>query len=120
LRRNIAAAALALSPLALAPVAISQAGGAKPVKKTVRVGDNFFAPDKLNVPTGSKITWRWPSQAGDTHDVKLRSGPKGVKRFHSELAASEYRYSRTLKTPGKYRIICTIHQGMDMTIRVTR
>lgn len=118
MRRNIAAATLALGALVLAPVAISQAGAAKPVKKTVKVGDNFFAPDALKVPKGSKITWRWPKYPGDVHDVKLRSGPKGVKRFHSQLAASGYSFARTLTKPGKYVVICTIHAEMKMTIRV--
>jgi len=116
----MAGAALALGALALAPVAVSQAVGAKQVKKTVKVGDNFFAPDSLKVPVGSKITWRWPKNPGDVHDVKLRRGPKGVKKFHSQLAASEYSFARTLKKPGKYLIVCTIHEEMDMTIKVTR
>lgn len=120
MRRNIAAAALALSALALAPVAMTQAGSAKPVKKTIKVGDNFFAPDSLKVPKGSKVTWRWPKDPGDVHDVKLRSGPKGVKKFHSDLAASDYSFARTLKKPGKYFLVCTFHEEMDMTIRVTK
>jgi plastocyanin len=118
LRRKNAAAALALGALALAPVAVSQAGAAKPVKKTVKVRDNFFAPDSLKVPQGSKITWRWPRYPGDVHDVKLRSGPKGVKKFHSQLAASGYSYAKTLKKAGKYTFICTIHEEMKMSIRV--
>jgi plastocyanin len=120
LRRNIAAAALALAALVLAPAGISQALGAKQVKKTVRVGDNFFAPDSLRVPEGSKITWRWPKNPGDVHDVKLRSGPKGVKKFHSLPTASGYSFARTLTKRGKYLLVCTFHEGMDMTITVTR
>ena len=111
-------AGLAVAALALTPAAA--AAGHRPVKKTVKIGDNFFAPDHLKVPKGSKITWRWPSYAGDVHDVKLRKGPRGVKRFHSTLAASDYRFSRTLTKPGKYLVVCTIHAEMRMTIRVTR
>ena len=118
MRRNIAAAGLALGALALAPVAISQA--AKPVKKTIKVRDNFFGPDALKVPKGSKITWRWPKNPGDVHDVKLRTAPKGVKRFHSLPTASGYSFSKTLKKPGKYFLVCTFHEEMDMTIRVTK
>jgi plastocyanin len=118
LSRKIAAAGLALGALALAPVALSQA--AKPVKKTVKVGDNFFAPDALKVPKDSKITWRWPKNPGDVHDVKLRSGPKGVKRFHSLPTASDYSFAKTLTKPGKYYLVCTFHEQMDMTIRVTK
>lgn len=99
---------------ALAPVA------AKPVKRTVRVGDNFFAPESLRVPRNSTITWRWPSTPGDVHDVALRARPKGVKRFKSELSASDYSFRRKLVKPGKYSIVCTIHAEMRMTIRVRR
>ena len=38
----------------------------------------------------------------------LRSGPKGVKKFHSHLAATDYSFTQTLKTPGLYKIICTM------------
>ena len=118
MRKATVAGALALSALALAPAAISQAGAAKPKAKVVKIGDNFFAPDSVKVAKGTKVIWRWPSDAGDTHDVKLRSGPKGVKKFKSDYAASDYRFARTLKKPGKYVVICTLHQGMTMTIRV--
>jgi plastocyanin len=118
LRRTTAAGALVLSALALAPAAISQAGAAK--SKTIKIGDNFFAPDSTKVAKGTKMIWRWPKYPGDVHDVKLRSGPKGVKKFHSDLAASDYSFARTLKKPGKYVVICTIHEEMKMTIRVKR
>jgi plastocyanin len=118
-RRTTAAGALLLSALALAPAAISHAGAAK--SKTIKIGDNFFAPDATKVAKGTKVVWRWPSVAGDTHDVKLRSGPKGVKKFHSDYAASDFSFARTLKKPGKYVVICTLHADvMRMTIRVKR
>jgi plastocyanin len=43
-----------------------------------------------------------------------------VRRFHSEPASSGYTYKRTLKVRGTYRIVCTLHEEMKMTIRVTR
>jgi plastocyanin len=119
LRSKTAAAALTLAALTVAPVAISHAG-AKPKPKTVKIGDNFFAPETLKVAKNTKIVWKWPTNPGDVHDVKLKKGPKGVKKFHSEFASSEYRFARTLKTPGKYNIICSIHSGMRMTITVKR
>jgi plastocyanin len=119
LRRNIAATAVALGALVVAPA--SPAVGFKVAKKkTVEVGDNFFAPDSLKVAKNTKITWRWPKNPGDVHDVYLRKGPKGVKKFHSAQAASGYSFSRTLKKPGKYSVICTIHEEMKMTIRVKK
>jgi plastocyanin len=120
LRRNIAATAVALGALLVAPIAVSQAVGAKSAKKTVKIGDNFFSPDSMKVAKSTKVTWRWPKNPGDVHDVKLRSGPKGVKKFRSQIAAGGYSFARTLKQPGKYVVICTFHEEMKMTIRVKR
>jgi plastocyanin len=101
--------------------AAADAGRRAPERKTVQVGDNFFAPDRLTVHRGAKVTWKWPDVAGDVHDVRLQSGPKGVRRFQSEPASSGYRYRRTLRKPGTYRIICTFHVlDMKMKIKVRR
>jgi plastocyanin len=91
-------------------------------KKTVRVYDNYFLPDSLSVRRGRTVVWRWPGadEAGDVHDVKLRSGPKGVKKFQSEAASTDYSFRRRLRRPGRYRIVCTFHQEMKMSIRVRR
>ena len=114
--KRIIVAGAALLVLALAPAT----GAAGPVKKTVYVGDYFLTPERLSVPKGSTITWRWPSAPGDLHDIYSQSRPKGVKRFRSKLAASDYRYRRTLTTPGRYVVICTLHPQMRQTIRVRR
>jgi len=61
--------------LAAAPAAVGATP--KPQKKTVKVLDNYFTPAKLTVNRSSTITWRWPDDAGDTHDVVLTKGPPG-------------------------------------------
>ena len=90
--------------------------------KTVTLGDDYFAPTTLKVKRGTKVTWRWPGfdQGGDVHDVKLRKGPKGVKKFHSESASTDYTFKRKLTVPGTYRIVCTLHREMRMTVRVRK
>jgi plastocyanin len=95
---------------------------AKPKRKTIRIGDNYFLPDTVKVKRGTTVKWKWPGfdQAGDVHDVKLKSGPKGVKKFHSEAASTDYTFKRRLRKPGKYKIVCTLHEEMRMTIRVRR
>lgn len=93
---------------------------ATPVKRTVKIGDNFYAPIKLTVPKGSTITWKWPTDTGDTHDVHLGKGPSGVKKFESEIAAAGYSYKRKLTVAGKYHIVCTLHEEMTMDIVVRR
>jgi plastocyanin len=122
-RRKTLVAGAALAVLALAPAAISEAGSDKPVRKTIKVGDFYFAPERLSVPVNSRVQWKWPSVPGDLHDVKLTRTPKGVKRFQSQLAASDYKYPRKpkkLTVPGRYVVICTLHPQMTTTIRVRR
>jgi plastocyanin len=109
--------------LMLAGVALLlSAAPAQAGKKTVRIYDNYFLPDSLTVKRGTVVVWRWPGadEAGDVHDVKLKSGPKGAKKFHSEAAATDFSFRRRLKVPGRYRIVCTLHEEMTMKIRVRR
>jgi plastocyanin len=87
--------------------------------KTVKVGDYFLSPGKLTVSHGTKVTWKWLASNGDTHDVKLKKGPKGVKKFHSGYASTDYTYAKKLRKPGKYTVICTLHpNSMHQTITV--
>lgn len=88
--------------------------------RTVSVNDNWFGPSKLRVHAGDRVRWRWSADAADVHDVALRSGPRGVRRFHSEPLAAGQSFSQRLRRPGRYRIVCTFHQDMTMTITVTR
>ena len=117
---------LAVATAGLAPVAVvgTAAGSTskkkKVVRKTIRIGDNFYAPTTVRVRAGTRVTWRWPEDTGDTHDVKLGKGPKKVKKFHSEEAGSGYSFSRTLTVPGTYKIICTLHADMRGTIVVKK
>ena len=91
-------------------------------KKTVTLGDNYYAPTTLKVKRGTHVTWRWPGfdQGGDVHDVKLKKGPKGVKKFHSEAASTDYSFKRKLTVAGTYKLICTLHEEMKMTVKVTK
>jgi plastocyanin len=108
--------------LAIAGAAIlaAPATAAAPKPRTVKIADNYYAPAKLSVKRGTRVIWRWPAEAGDVHDVKLKSGPKGVRRFKSEPASAGYSFRRTLKVPGRYRIVCTLHEEMTMTVTVTK
>jgi plastocyanin len=93
---------------------------AAPATKTIDVGDNYYAPKTVTVKRNTTVTWRWPSfeEAGDVHDVKLGSGPKGVKKFQSESASTDYTYKRKLTVAGTYKLVCTLHDDMKMTIKV--
>jgi plastocyanin len=84
--------------------------------KTVSVGDNFFKAKSLTVKKGTKVTWKWTGM--NPHNVTVTSGPS---KFHSKTQSSGT-FAETLKKPGTYKIVCTIHQalGMTMTIKVTK
>jgi plastocyanin len=113
--------ALALvAGVALCSAAPASAGA--PRKRTVRVGDNYFLPATLTVKPRTTVVWRWPGYeaSGQVHDVELAKGPKGVKRFHSDPAASDYSFRRKLTVVGRYRLVCTYHEDMTMTIKVKR
>ena len=99
---------------------ISAAPAHGAARKTVSVGDNYFTSQNLTVKRGTKITWRWPGyeESGDVHDVGLMKGPKGVRKFRSEAASTEYSYSRKLSVPGTYRLGCSLHHEMRMTVKV--
>jgi plastocyanin len=94
----------------------------KPKGKTVRIYDNYYLADDITVKRNAVVTWRWPGfdEAGDVHDVKLKSRPRDAKKFQSEPAATDYTFKRKLTVPGRYRIVCTLHEEMTMRIRVRR
>jgi plastocyanin len=106
---------------ALAVIPAARVAGATtkpPPDKKVTVGDDYFKPLKMKVPRGTRIVWKWLPVNGNTHDVKLKKGPKGVKKFHSDPAAADFTYKRRLKVKGTYSIICTFHENMVQTITV--
>ena len=110
---SVAAGSLAL--------AFAGAGGALGASsKVVKVGDDYYSPTKLTVKKGTKVRWTWLADNADSHDVRLKSGPKGVKKFKSELAASDYSFSKKLTVPGTYKIYCQLHSTMRQTIVVKR
>jgi plastocyanin len=106
---------------ALLVVGVAPAYGAASTK-TVKVGDNFYLPKTVTVNRGTTVTWKWPGydEAGDVHDVKLKTGPKGVKKFQSEAASTDYSFKRKLTVAGTYKLICTLHEEMTMTIKVRK
>ena len=84
--------------------------------KTVKVGDNFFVRSSNNatvsVRRGTTVVWKWTGSA--PHNVTVTSGPK---KFHSRTQ-TKGTFKATPHTKGTYRIVCTIHAGMKMTLKV--
>jgi plastocyanin len=118
--RKIALVALAATGVA-AGVLPAQAGSANPKKRTVLVRDYYFTPPKMTVPRNTVVVWKWPAGGGDAHDVVLKKGPKGAKKFASEVFLADERFPQKLTVPGRYSIICTLHENdMQQTIVVAK
>ena len=99
----LAAAAFACAALAVPALAAT---------KTVTVGDDFFRAKSLKVKKGTTVRWRWTGKS--PHNVAVTSGPQ---RFRSKVQTSGT-FSKRLTKTGRYRIVCTIHPGMEQTITV--
>ncbi len=111
------AAAVAVAALG----AVATGATREPVHKRVKVGDNFFSPAKLTIPRRSTVKWVWLAENGDTHDVKLARAPKGVKRFQSDPATTDYEFGpRRFRVPGKYLVICTYHRQIMRQLIVVK
>ena len=98
--------------VALAAVAGAVAIPAFGATRTVSVKDNFFSPKSVSIKRGTTVVWRWRGTA--PHNVTVTSGPK---KFHSRTQ-TKGSFKATPHTKGTYRIVCTIHAGMSMTLKV--
>ena len=104
----------------VATAALPAQAGTAPRKK-VAIYDNFYLPQKLSrIKPGTIVAWKWPDDTGDVHDVKLKEKPKKAKRFWSPPASVGFTYKQKLTVPGKYHIICTLHEEMEMNITVRK
>lgn len=113
-------AALAATTVALPVQGVAAATKKKPTLK-VGVFDNYYSPiPKKALKKGTTVRWTWDPSTIDVHDVALKSGPKGVKKFHSDPLAGGLSYSKSLTKPGTYKFICTFHTEMKMTLRVAK
>ncbi len=102
----------ALSALAAAALLGVAAPSVESASRTVRITDNAFSPSSTSVRRGDTVTWRWTGRAA--HNVVVKSGPV---RFQSSLKRSGT-FKRRLTRRGTYSIVCTIHSGMAMKVRV--
>ena len=79
--------------------------------RSVTVGDNFFKPTTLTVSKGTTVRWVW--KGSSIHNVTRSRGP-AFKKCGNRSSGS---CSRTLRSAGTYRLLCTIH-GFRMKIVV--
>jgi plastocyanin len=85
-------------------------------RRSVEVDDNYFvregSPPTVRVKRNDTVVWVW--EGSNPHNVTVTSGPA---RFNSRTQSSGT-YRRKVTRRGSYGIVCTIHAGMAMRLRV--
>ena len=102
--------AVAIGALATLPVSAQTYPAAGPKTVKVKVGDNYFKPKKVTVVIGDTVNFVWIGTA--IHDIKVKKGPQ---KFESDKQASG-KFKQVVLEPGKYKIVCTLHPGMEMKL----
>lgn len=76
----------------------------------VEMGDDYFAPDEINVTVGATVTWQI-SQGENNHDVVSTDS---LFRSNSPMSRGVDMFTFTFTRPGEYRYVCSYHipQGM--------
>lgn len=101
-----------VAPGATATTSAPAAGRAR-----VEVGDNFFKPERLEVPVGTRVTWR--NEGRILHNVVPVKG----KAWGTRSLVAGKSYSYRFRKPGTYAYYCTFHgsptSGQRGTVVVT-
>ena len=74
--------------------------------KRIRVDDNVFSPKSLTVKKGTKLNFRWVGDA--PHNVKGAGINIGIRTSGR----------KTVRAKRSGTLVCTIHPGMRMKLRV--
>jgi plastocyanin len=110
---------LLASVLVLAALGIVASQAFAATSRSVKIGDNYFvAKGKVRtvvVKKGTRVRWH---DTGALHNVVVTRGP--VKFRSNGYLHHGDTFSKRVKRAGTYRIVCTIHSGMRMTLKVTR
>lgn len=102
-----------LAALALAAPAQAAPDDARAsATRTVRLKDSFFSPSSVALRRGDSVRFVW---AGERRHNLI--GPGIPARY--ETAARRHRpFTRTFRRAGRVAFLCSIHPGMEMTVRV--
>ena len=107
-----------LAALTVTVIAAAAAIPAFAGTKSVKVGDNYFVRPANNatvtISKGSSLKFVWRGH-GIPHNVKKVRGPGAA--FHSPVKTSGS-YTHKFTRGGTYKIVCTIHSNMKLTVKV--
>jgi plastocyanin len=82
---------------------------------TVKVGPKMkFGPSRLTIHSGDTVRFRWTGSL--PHNVVITKGPHRGKISGVETRGTVVR--KKFRTRGRYTIVCQIHPGMTLRLRV--
>jgi len=104
--------------LALAAVGATAAAGVTAIPalgatKSVRLVDNKFSPASVTVRRGTTVRFVWAGE--NPHNVFVTRGPV---KFNSGPAKVRDSLRKRMTRRGTYSIVCTLHGGMTLKLRV--
>jgi plastocyanin len=84
-------------------------------KGAILIADNAFSRDHLTLPAGTALDFHWIST--QSHNVTVVDGPAVFRATARNNHGSDFR--QVLETPGRYTLVCTLHEpGMRLTLTV--
>jgi plastocyanin len=112
--RLVATTIALLLTLAAGAVGISAAGAATPTAPvtSVKITGFKFVPNKFTVTAGKPVTVK--NNDSVTHDLAAVNGAFKTKYIDGGKSAKF-----TVKKPGTYKIVCTLHTYMTGTIKAS-
>ena len=104
--------------LAAASAVAALAVPALAATKSINVADDYFVRSANNarITVKKSTTVRWNFVGAESHDVTVARGPA---KFRSGRRTTGT-YAKKVTKVGTYNIVCTIHPGMGMTLRVVK
>jgi plastocyanin len=106
-----------LAAVAVIVIAAAVAVPAFAGTKNVKIGDNYFVTRANNatvtISKGSSLRFLWRGHA--PHNVKKLRGPGSG--FTSPVKTSGS-WTHKFTRGGTYKLVCTIHAGMKLTVKV--
>ena len=106
----MAAVVSSIVATALAALVLAVPATAKPV--TVKLKDSYFSPSRVTLARGGSVRFVWAGEL--THNLL---GP-GIPGRLEDPATRRKPFIRVFRHRGRVLFICSIHPGMDMTVRV--
>jgi plastocyanin len=116
-------AALALLPL----LALAACGQSASAPNEVSMTGSDFSPTNVTIKTGQAVHFTDPAGVGAMHIVCLGSdgncdgaaqGPQALQLGGFTINAADPPKDVTFTAPGTYKITCSIHPSMNLTVTV--